>query len=468
MSKRWKKSAIPAILLLAWPTIVEQALQTVVQYVDSAMVGSLGASASAAVGLSTTLNWLINSVFSAMGVGVLACIARAMGAGDTEKAKKTVVQSVIIAIVLGLVMTAITLGLSPYIPGWLGAEPNLQGLASKYFAVICAPMLFRGCSLIFGAALRGARDMKTPMKVNVVMNILNIIGNYLLIYETREVMILGHGITVYGAGMGVTGAGISTAFAYVFGGVMMLYALYKNEALSPAHKKLKVDPAIMKQCITIGVPIMLERITVCLGHVVFTGLVTSLGTVSLAAHTIALTAEEAFYIPGYGFQAAASTLAGNALGEKDFKKLNNISKEIAILTIGIMAITGGALFFFATPVMSVFTNDHEVIRLGSSVLKIVALSEPVFGAVVIFEGVFNGIGDTKAPFVISTVSMWGIRILFTFLCIHVFDGGLNLVWICMVADNVFRGMCLFLRFVTKRYLRNYLDQDEMPEDIVAE
>ena len=166
MSKRWKKSAIPAILLLAWPTIVEQALQTVVQYVDSAMVGSLGASASAAVGLSTTLNWLINSVFSAMGVGVLACIARAMGAGDTEKAKKTVVQSVIIAIVLGLVMTAITLGLSPYIPGWLGAEPNLQGLASKYFAVICAPMLFRGCSLIFGAALRGARDMKTPMKAH--------------------------------------------------------------------------------------------------------------------------------------------------------------------------------------------------------------------------------------------------------------------------------------------------------------
>lgn len=179
---------------------------------------------------------------------------------------------------------------------------------------------------------------------------------------------------------------------------------------------------------------------------VFTRLVTSLGTTVFAAHSIALTAEEAFYIPGYGMQSAATTLTGNAVGARDEKKLRHTSSLLLLLSFSFMTITGSLLFLLATQMMQLFTPDAEVIRLGASALRIVALSEPIFGISIILEGIFNGAGDTKHPFLYSLFSMWGIRIVGTFLCVHFFHLGLNAVWLCMVADNVCRGILLTVRY----------------------
>lgn len=444
---RQRKEMIKLICTLAWPSIVEQALQTTVLYVDSAMVGQLGANASASVGLTTTVNWLINSPSFAMGIGVLAAISFYSGSKDWDKAKKTAVQSIIITLILGIFMGVITLSISPFLPGWLGAAPEIQRDASLYFAIICLPMIFRTASIVFGAALRATGDMKTPMIINLIMNLINVVLNFFLIYGNQTINIGPFHINTHGAGLGVSGSAIAAAIAYCVSGSLMFLALYKNKIISPKGEKIKLDKPIMKRCIRVGFPVTIERVVTCLGHVVFASLVTRLGTIAFAAHSIALTAEEAFYIPGYGIQTAASTLAGNALGERNEKKLHDISVTIMGITVTIMIITGAILFMFPEAMMSIFINDPEVVKIGSSVLRIVAISEPMFGALIILEGVFNGIGDTKTPVILSIISMWGVRILSTFICINVFKLGLNAVWICMVADNMFRFVVLFTRFI---------------------
>lgn len=441
------KAMVFTILALAWPTIIEQALQTIVQYADSSMVGKLGAQASATVGLTTTVTWLVNSPMFAMGIGVLACISRYLGAKEKKNATLAAQQSVIITLVLGTLLTIITLLISPALPRWLGAEPAIRKQASMYFTIVCIPMIFRTANIMFGSVLRATGDTKTPMFVNLLMNFINIILNYLLIYSSGTITLGSVSIPTWGAGLGVIGAAMATAISYVIGGILMTIAFYRNETLEVRFKEIRYNKTIMNHCIRIGIPIAFERIAVYTGQVVFTSLVTGLGTISFAAHSIALTAEQAFYIPGVGMQAAASTMAGNALGEGDEKKLAHMSATILIMTVAIMTITGGLLFFMPSAMMSFFTSDPEVIRKGAMVLRLVAISEPIFGASIIMEGIFNGVGDTKTPFVFAVFSMWGVRILFTFLCVNVWNLGLVAVWCCMIGDNVVRGILMGIRFI---------------------
>ena len=250
---------------------------------------------------------------------------------------------------------------------------------------------------------------------------------------------------------GVRGAAAATAVSYVAGGVAMFLAMMHNRKVSPRGIPLRLDRRIMGDCVRIGAPVALSRVGACLGQVVFSSQVTRLGTTALAAHSLALTAEQAFYIPGYGMQAAAATLCGNALGARDGKRLRDVARTSVLLAAGVMAVTGSILFLFPGFMMSLFTPDEQVIELGQSVLRIVAVSEPVFGASIILEGVFDGIGDTRTPLVISIATMWGVRILATYLCVNWLHLGLTAVWCCMVADNVARGALLFARYVRGRW-----------------
>ncbi|AAK81374.1 MULTISPECIES: MATE family efflux transporter [Clostridium] len=442
-----RKDMVISIFALSWPSILEQLLETAVQYVSSAMVGQLGAEASAAVGLTTTATWLINSPSFAMGIGVLSYISLSIGAKKFRRAKIAAVQSIIITLILGIFMGIGTLAISPFLPKWLGAAPEIQRNASLYFGIICIPMIFRVAIIVFGAVIRSTGDMKTPMKVNLIMNLINIVLNFILIYGKQTISIGSFKITTYGGNLGVVGSAIAAATAYTVSGILMFLALYKNKIVSPKGEKLKLNIPIMRRCVNVGFPVTIERVATSLGQVVFSSLVTRLGTLAFAAHSIAITAEQAFYIPGYGMEATASTLAGNALGEKNEKKLNQISVTIIGMAITIMTVTGTILFLFPDFMMSLFIKDPVVIKSGSSVLRLVAISEPVFGALIILEGIFNGVGETKTPVLVSILSMWGVRILSTSICIYVFHLGLKSVWICMIADNVFRFTILFIRFL---------------------
>lgn len=442
------------IVHLAWPAVTELALQTIVQYADTAQVGAIGANASAAVGLTTSMMWLINCTFSAFSMGVLSCISRSLGAKKEGQAREAAMQAVLITIVLAVIWGICTLAISPYLPGWLKAAPEIQHDASVYFAIVCAPMLFRASSIMFGSVLRATGNTKTPMIINTVMNVINIFFNFLLISSVREWHAASHTIRIWGAGLGVAGAAIATAIAYIIGGILMFFAAYRDPVIGLRGQKLRFNRQVMGICLKIGSPIAAERIVVCLGHVLFTSLVARLGTIPMAAHSIAITAEQAFYIPGYGMQAAAATLCGHSAGAKDEKKLTQYSATVTFLAVVSMGLLAAFLFLWPDLVMQIFTRDPQVIELGAKVLRLVAVSEPFFAVVIIMEGIFNGVGDTKVPFFFSLFTMWGIRIPSTAILVLVFHQSLSAVWLCMIADNMVRFICVIVRYKRGRWRQN--------------
>lgn len=441
------KNQMKSICHFAWPAVVQEALNVVVTYVDTAMVGALGASASAAVGLTSTVGWLVSSIAVAFGIGVLSVCAQADGANDHKRLKLAGQQAFFMTLIVGIALTIICLVISPYLPIWLNGDPAIRQNASAYFMIISIPLLLRTSVLILSSALRGVSDMKTPMLINLYMNCINIVFNFLLIYPSREVF----GITIPGAGLGVVGAATATAISFAVGGIMMFVRYYRNPIFDFIHTGFHYHAAVFRDCLRVGIPVVLERSVICLGQVAFSSLIARLGVIQFAAHTIAIQAEQAFYIPGYGFQSAAATMVGNAVGEQNEKKVKQVTYLICFITFMLMLVAGIVLFIFAEELMSLFTPDRQVVAIGALVLRIVSVSEPIYGVLVILEGTFNGMGDTKAPFVYSLTTMWGIRVLGTWVMINIFHFSLEFVWLMMVCDNIARCVLLSQRFLKGKW-----------------
>lgn len=434
---------VPAILSLAWPTMLEQLMQTAVQYIDTAMVGSLGTEATAAVGSTTTVNWLIGSTISAVSVGFLAFIAQANGAGNKENVKKASAQATLAIIVCGLFFTVLTLSLSKLVPQMMQVDENIRDISAKYFFILYVPMLARTASIIYGTVLRAVGDTKTPMLVGILVNIVNVLLNFFLIYPTRTANIFSLEITIPGAGMGVIGAAVASAISFIFGGASITAVVWRHPELSPKGQSLKPDGNILRPCLRVALPNAIQRFATSFGYVCFAAMVNSLGEISTAAHTIANTVESAFYIPGYGMQTAAATLAGNAFGAKDEKKIRDLSKMILPIEVLLMIVSGTLLFVFAPNMMRIFSKSEEVIALGSTVLRMVAVSEPFYGFSIIVEGMMQGMGKTVMPFICNIIGMWGIRIVGTFICTQLLSFGLVSAWACMILHN----MAMFFMFL---------------------
>lgn len=432
---------LPTVVALALPTMLEQLMHTAVQYVDTAMVGSLGTQASAAVGATSTVGWLVGSSLSALGVGLLSYIARACGAGDRQLSKRASGQAVFLVLVSGILFTVLTLALSPVVPVLMQVDPDIRDVATTYFFILYTPMLFRAASIIFGAVLRGAGDTKTPMRVGIAVNIVNVVLNFFLIYPTRTIEIPWFAdtvipITVPGAGLEVVGAALASAIAFAVGGVLITVALWRHPDVSPKGQSVKPDREVLSPCLKVAMPNMAQRFATSLGYVVFASMINSLGDVSTAAHNFANTVESAFYIPGFGMQAAAATLSGNCVGAKDQQKLKDLGRLMLVCEVLLMIVSGGLLFVLAPYMLRLFSSDPAVIALATTVLRMVALSEPFYGVTIITEGMMLGVGNTKVPFVFNVIGMWGMRILGAFICVVLLDMTLVAAWACMIAHNL--------------------------------
>lgn len=431
------------VFTLAWPTMLEQLTQTAVQYIDTAMVGSLGTQATAAVGATGTVNWLIGSIVSAIGIGFLAFIARKIGAGQANEARKASGQACTITLLLGLLLTVLTVAASGHVPVWMQVDPAIRSLASEYFLIIYLPMLFRTASILLGTVLRSAGDTRTPMRIGLIVNGINVVLNVLLIYPSRTLSVLNLSIPFPGAGLGVKGAALASAVSFVYGGLAMTRALWKHLVISPRGQSFRPDPVILRPCFRVALPNLAQRFATSFGYVVFASMINALGGVSTAAHTIANTVESAFYIPGWGMQTAAATLSGNAYGAKDHDRLKRLGSTIIPLEIGLMILSGGLLFLFAEPLVRLFSIDENVVRLGTTVLRMVAVSEPFYGVPIVVEGLMQGVGKTTAPFVYNVIGMWAVRIAGTYICTQLLGLGLVAAWGCMIGHN----MLLFVFFV---------------------
>ncbi|MDE5995059.1 MAG: MATE family efflux transporter, partial [Oscillospiraceae bacterium] len=283
--------------------------------------------------------------------------------------------------------------------------------------------------------LRATKNTKAPMIITLFENVLNIILNYFFIYILK---------------MGVIGAGIGSAISFTVSGILMFCKYRKNEWLNFDKGMLSSDKNVIKLCLKTAYPVFLTHSVNCMGYVVFAALVSSMGTTVFAAHSIAVSAEQIFYIAGYGFRSATSTMIGISIGERNENKFKSVQKNSILITVIMMFLSGMVLYFTAAPLMDIFTNSANVVSLGAKMLCLVAFSEPFFGLMIVLEGIYYGLGKTKYVFASESVSMWCVRIAFTFLCVKIWRLDLTAVWYCMIADNIFKAFLLSVPFVLKK------------------
>ena len=455
--------SIAAVLSLAWPAILEQVMITMVQYVDTAMVGSLGANATAAVGTTSSTTWFFNGILSSAAIGFSVQVAQHIGAGRDREAKSTTWQALKFVGIFGVIIAAIAVTLSFFLPTLLGADMAIRGDASVYFRIVGSALIFNFCSVMCSSILRCAGDMRTPMVLNLLINGLNVILNFLLIYPTRPLTLLGVEFTMPGAGMGVSGAAAASATSITVVAILYLIELFsgKSGIAISIKERFRFEKQCLQTAFRLGLPVLLERTLISGAQIVITGVISSVGTVAMAANHLAVTAESLSYMPAYGMATAGTTLVGQAIGagKKDLAvRFSRITTYIGII---IMTFGGAMLFFLAPQLISIFTSDPEVKALGAQVLRIVAFAEPFFGASIVVTGAVRGAGDSKVPFLLNLATMWGVRITLALTLAPRF--GLVGVWIAMATELAARGIVFLWRLYSNRWLNIKLFEDKPQE-----
>lgn len=448
---RW--TLMKMVIALSIPAILAEISSIVMQYIDAAMVGSLGENASASIGLVIACTWLMNGLCVSMASGYSVQVAHLVGAERYAQARSVTRQGLLSALIFGLFLFLVGAGLSWPLPRWLGGAEDVVGDATAYFFFYSLGLPFAQLRQMSGAILQCSGDMKTPSLLNILLCGLDVVFNALLIFPSRTVTLLGNSLLLPGAGMGVAGAGLGTALSEVVIALLMTGALrFRSKTLRLSlGGSWRLERDCFRRAMGISVPVAAEHTILNLAYIVSTGIVAPLGTTAVAAHSLANTAESFCYMPGYGIGAAATTLVGQSLGagRKD------IARRMAWLCVGLgLLVMGGAglgMFFLAPAMMAVLTPVTAVRALGVHVLRIEAFAEPLYSVAITATGAMRGAGDTLVPSILVLVSMWGVRIPLSLGLAHLF--GLTGVWIAMCAELCLRGILFAIRLKREKWLK---------------
>ena len=443
---------------LSLPAILANASAMVMQFIDAAMVGQLGADDSASVGLMGSTNWLFEGVLSAFAAGYAVQVAHLLGAKRNADARQLVRQAIVVCLGFSLLLAGIGLLLCRPLPVWLGAEPHIRGNATLYFGTFMLFVPFFMLDIVASSMLRSSGNMRIPSALNIVMCVLDVVFNFFLIFPTREITVLGHSMTMPGAGLGVVGAALGTASAGLVISMLMLYYLaFRSSELKLTTDRGSFKPAWkpFKKSIKISSPMGLQHIMMCTALIVITGIVAPLGSIALAANSFGITAESLCYMSGYGIADAATTLVGQTLGARR----ENLTRRFAWISVLsgmiIMGIMAGLMFVFAAELMGLMSPVHEVVELGARCLRIEAWAEPLFAASIIGYGVFVGAGYTLAPCGINLVCLWVLRLGLSIILVT--SMGLYGVWMAMAIELCVRGLIYLVWLKSKRWVRSVLD-----------
>ena len=436
------------IISLSIPAILSQLTSVVMEYIDAAMVGALGANASASIGLMSSSMWLIWGLCFAAATGFSVQVAHRVGAGDEEGARSTVRHGMATLLVFSCLIALICFLIGKKLPVWLGGNPDITADASVYFMIYIVFLPISQLRMVSGSMLQNSGNMKIPSTLNILTCFLDVFFNYLMIFPTRSVSIGNAVFRMPGAGLGVAGAAAGTVISETVCAAFMFFFLNRRFRLFDGAHQHGSYLGEMKRALQISLPLCMEQIVTNGAQVAFTRIVAPLGTIAIAAHSFSVTAESVCYMPGYGIAAAATALIGQSTGagRKD------LTKKLGYLTLGfgiaVQTLMGLLLFVGAPAMIGILTPDAAVRRLGTQVLRIEAFAEPLFAASIIVNGVFRGAGKTLVPSLLNFLSMWLIRIPLSALLAPHF--GLPGVWAVMCAELCIRGG-LFLVWMRREY-----------------
>ncbi|MBE3519399.1 MAG: MATE family efflux transporter [Firmicutes bacterium] len=427
---------------LSAPTLVEMFLVSLTGMADMIQVGGIGPAAITAVGLTNQPMLLLQSVFQALNVGTTALVARLTGVGDDRKASYVLKQTIAVTFLLGIAISAFAGLCSRQILVFMGAGPDVLAVGVPYFQVVGYGFIFNALAMAIAAGLRGAGDTLTPMTVNLVANVINVIFNWILIWGK-------FGFPRWG----VFGAGVATTFSRFVACVWFFYLAIKGDkALKLSlHDGYRLDAEVLGRIYNIGLPAALEQLVLRSGQVMFAKVVSSLGTIVFAAHQVGMNILSLTFMPGQAFATAATTLVGQSLGREDPEEAERCAYTSRNMGLAVGCIMAFIFLFFGKYLAMLYTNDMSVAELTATILKIYAVAQPFQSTQFILAGGLRGAGDTRYPLYSTAAGMWIGRVLLGWFFVNVAHLGLPGAWLGMAADQIGRGFLISMRFRTGRW-----------------
>ena len=403
------------------PAILAQLTSIMMQYIDTAMVGNLGAGASAAIGVVSTSTWLLNGLCSAVATGFSVQAAQKIGARQERDARHVLKHALVFALCFSGILMAAAIGISGPLPIWLGAGTDIQKNASIYFFIYACSLPAFQLQSLAGSMLQCSGNMRTPAILDAAMCGLDVVFNLLFIQF-----------------FGVPGAALGTALATIVICIAKLWAVCVSSPILNIRRKepCPFRKAILSHMVRIGLPMGFEHIAICGAMILSTRIIAPLGTAAMAANSIAVTAESICYMPGYGIANAATTLVGQSIGAGRKTLAKSFSNLSTLLGCLIMTGAGPLIFRMLTP-------DMQVQQLATDVLRIELFAEPLFAASIVASGALRGAGDSLVPCLLNLASIWGVRLTLSVLLVGQF--GLSGVWVAMCAELCVRGILLVYR-----------------------
>lgn len=436
------------IIRLSWPIVVELVMGTLFGMVDMIMLGRLSnlgeaAASVAAVGITNQPMFVGLSLVQALNVGGTAMIARYLGSGRKDRIESTLKHTIILNLLgLGIPLGILGFVFSSRIMQFMGAGQDVIAIGDAYFKIIMVGFIFQSFSMSITAALRGVGQTKVPMKINIFVNFLNVVGNAILIYG------------LFGAPrMGITGAGISTALSNVIASILLFAFVLKGDSIVKLNlrNRFRFNRDIMTNLVKIGVPASLESLALRVAILIFVRIVTGLGTVVYAAHQIALSILGLSFQPGQGFGIAASSLVGRSLGAGNPGKAEEYAKETRRMGSIVSSLIAAAFFLFAEQIVSLYSADPEIIRNASGALKIIALVQPFQSSQLILAGALRGAGDTFWPLLATFIGSLPFRLIIAYVLVYNFGMGLTGAWVAVLVDQLVRWFFVIMRFRTGKW-----------------
>ncbi|MCU6795976.1 MATE family efflux transporter [Paenibacillus sp. WQ 127069] len=437
-----KKEIRKVILQLAGPSLVENMMMNLLQMIVMIMVGHVGAEAVTAVGLTNQPVFFALAIFMALNIGTTAIIARAMGAGNVEEATLTAQQTFMLSLLLSVVVISLSYIYAENILVLLGATSDVLAEGLSYAKMMFVSLSFTVISTSLSAILRGAGDTRTPMKINVLSNILVVILGYPLIYGIGSI-----------PGMGLIGAAVATVVARAISTLWVVFVLFgKGSIIKLSWRKLMVvDYPMIRRIVKIGLPSAGEQLALRAGQLVFTLVLSGLGTAVFAAHTICFNIMGLTFMPGMAFSLAASTLVGQGLGAGKPELAEKFGWETSRFGRIFAGIMGVGFIVFAPYIMMLYTHDAAVISAGASALRIIGLIQTFQASQFILAGALRGAGDTRFPLISTFVGVFIFRGMLSLLFVLVFHWGIIGAYLSIAVDQVVRTAIIYFRYKSGKW-----------------
>lgn len=425
------------IFRLSFPVVIENFLHLSVFITDTIMLGRLGTDAIAGAGLAGSLFFIISMILSSITYGSSSIVARHIGAKEKDHARLVGAQALFMTLMIGIIATLPFILFAHNMLLLMGAEQHIATLAKGYLQILGGVLVFRLTILTCSGILRGAGDTKTSMKVTLIINCVNILFNWLLIF----------GIGPFPR-LGVSGVGWATAFAYIIGATLLCIKLFSGRCtLHISIRQItQVHLKTIRRIVRISLPAAIDSTLTHVGFLLFTKIITILGTISLAAHQIALRIESLSFMPGFALAVSTATLVGQSLGAKNVNLARLSMRRTCCFALALMGFFAFIFLVFPVHMVMAFRPESDVLPLAVTCVMIAAIEQIPLAIYMVYAGGLRGAGDTLSPMIITTAGTLCFHVPLAYFLGITLGWGLAGVWFGAAIDWICRAIALYFMY----------------------